>query len=535
MRPNILQICLVLGVALLTFACNLKKVDDGGGNSCSNGPTANFTVDQTTGPAPLSVSFTNASTNATSYQWSFRDGGTSTDLSPSHTFVTAGNYEVFVIAIGSGSCRDTFYRTITVTGMVSNPPLAQFTVNGGGGVAPCTISFVNASQNASSFTWDFGDGSTSSDASPSHTYQTGGNFVAKLLVTSTTGVTDDTTVVVNVRKGFRKTYDPGANPAYIIASSQLPNGNYQVFYNENGYKSLILDREGNNATSVTPFSFGSNWTFLEGKPSADGGMVLVGYNWATNNAIAAAISPSQGVLWQHEFAFGGTAVRSYGYGVAILPNGETVICGGAEIPGNNTIGYARLSSLGNFLTNTIVEDVQTQGLTAYSVARKNDGNLLLATDDGFQAKFVTINTNGAFQTLTQYSGISNLRRMEPLGNDRFAVRASGQGQSFLDIVNASGQFIFYIDNSALNIIHYQPAEDANLVLVRQEDGIRITKANSTNGAGIWDKKITETGGTLQPFHLLRCVGDGFLVSGNIGLGTQTDMYFAKTDANGDWE
>ncbi len=522
-------------LALLVGACNLKKIDDGGSNACANGPTANFTVNQSTGPAPLAVSFTNASTSATSYLWSFRDGGTDSQASPNHTFGAAGNYEVFLVAIGTGGCRDTFFRTITVTGTVTNPPVASFSVSGSNCVAPCAISFTNTSQNAATANWDFGDGSTSTENSPNHAFQTGGNFTVKLTVANAAGATDDTTIVVNVRKGFKKIVDTGTDPAYPTVTSQLANGNYHVFYFDNSYKSLLLDRDGGNATNITSFSFNTSWSFQEGKPTPDGGMVLVGYNWATNNAVAAAISPAQGVLWQHEFAFGGTATRSLGYGVEVLPNGEIVICGSAETPGNNTIGFARISALGNFLTNTIVADVQTQGLTAFSVARKSDGNLLLATDDTSLAYLVTVNTNGIFQSIAQYPGISNLRKMVALGNDRFALLVAGQGQSFLDIINASGQLAFYVPNSSLNIEHYQAAADGGVVIVRQEDGIRITKTNGSNGAIIWDKKATETGGTLRPILLLRCVGDGFIVSGNINTGAQTDLYFVKTDANGDWE
>jgi PKD repeat protein len=60
------------------------------------------------------VSFTNTSSGATSYQWNFGDGGTSTATNPTHSYSTAGNYTITLIAINDCFCKDTFQSTITV-------------------------------------------------------------------------------------------------------------------------------------------------------------------------------------------------------------------------------------------------------------------------------------------------------------------------------------------------------------------------------------------------------------------------------------
>jgi len=58
-------------------------------------PVGNFTADITSGEAPLTVNFTDQSTNnPTSWQWDFGDGGSSAEQNPSHTYSTDGTYTV---------------------------------------------------------------------------------------------------------------------------------------------------------------------------------------------------------------------------------------------------------------------------------------------------------------------------------------------------------------------------------------------------------------------------------------------------------
>lgn len=63
-----------------------------------------------------------------------------------------------------------------------NTPIAGFTYTGNDGPAPVTIRFYNTSSNADQFEWDFGDGYTSTDHDPSHTYHNSTNEVKTFLV-----------------------------------------------------------------------------------------------------------------------------------------------------------------------------------------------------------------------------------------------------------------------------------------------------------------------------------------------------------------
>lgn len=60
-------------------------------------------------------------------------------------------------------------------------PTAAFFVANNGCVAPCEMVFMNCSQGAESYLWDFGDGITSTETNPRHTYNFVGNFTVRLI------------------------------------------------------------------------------------------------------------------------------------------------------------------------------------------------------------------------------------------------------------------------------------------------------------------------------------------------------------------
>ncbi len=90
----------------------------GGGGE--NPPVADFTGSPTTGDAPLTVNFTDLSSNdPTSWSWDFGDGGTSTAQNPSHEYTAAGKYTVQLTATnayGSDTETKTDYITVTEAG-----------------------------------------------------------------------------------------------------------------------------------------------------------------------------------------------------------------------------------------------------------------------------------------------------------------------------------------------------------------------------------------------------------------------------------
>src|SRR5690606_11223527 len=123
-------------------------------------PVSAFTADPVTGCSPMNVSFTNSSTGASNYVWSFGDGANSNTPDPTHTYLNPGSadsvYTAMLVASTASGCSDTAVATITVAPTV----LAMFTHDAIPGCAPLAVNFINNSAGGTSFMWDFGDGNT---------------------------------------------------------------------------------------------------------------------------------------------------------------------------------------------------------------------------------------------------------------------------------------------------------------------------------------------------------------------------------------
>lgn len=114
------------------------------------------------------------------YAWDFGDGNT-TSCSGCNTqnrpYTTAGVYNASVIITANSGCKDTAYNTVYIDAKpTANFSGAPLTICPGG-----TVSFTNSSTGASSYTWDFDDGSTSSATNPSHGYVSYGTYDVTLI------------------------------------------------------------------------------------------------------------------------------------------------------------------------------------------------------------------------------------------------------------------------------------------------------------------------------------------------------------------
>ena len=153
-------------------------------------PVADFNATPTSGEAPVTVNFTDASTGSvTSYSWNFGDGSGSSSQNPSHTYTAAGSYTVTLMVTGpGGSDSATCGSCITVTDPVPDAPVADFNATPTSGEAPVTVDFTDASTGSvTSYSWDFGDGSGSTSQNPSHTYTAAGSYTVTLTVTGPGG------------------------------------------------------------------------------------------------------------------------------------------------------------------------------------------------------------------------------------------------------------------------------------------------------------------------------------------------------------
>jgi len=156
-------------------------------------PVAEFTATPTSGNAPLFVQFTDqSSNNPTSWKWEYRKGTGgwtqfSTEQHPSYTFTAIGTYGIrLTVANAAGSHAQTRAQYITVTPL--RKPIALFSQDKVAGRVPLTVSFTDRSLfNPTEYLWTFGDGTTSEEKSPVHTYTRTGIFTVQLKASNAAG------------------------------------------------------------------------------------------------------------------------------------------------------------------------------------------------------------------------------------------------------------------------------------------------------------------------------------------------------------
>jgi PKD repeat protein len=157
-------------------------------------PKANFSSNVSEGYVPLTVQFTDLSVNVTSWNWNFGDGNTSTQQNPTHTYYTAGTYTVNLTGNNSNGI-DSKLATINAI-VVPILPDANFSTNVSEGYAPLTVQFTDLSTNTTSWNWDFGDGNTSIQQNPTHTYYTVGTYTVNLTGSNSNGTDSKLSTIV---------------------------------------------------------------------------------------------------------------------------------------------------------------------------------------------------------------------------------------------------------------------------------------------------------------------------------------------------
>jgi PKD repeat protein len=152
-------------------------------------PIARFTASPTAGKVPLTVYFTDLSTGSpTSWAWDFGDNTTSNLRNPVHTYTVHGTYTVRLLASnsGGGNMEAKIYY-ITVNPAYA-PPGASFSADRPTMAQPFTVQFLDRSTGPpTGWSWNFGDGGTSDEQNPVHTYPGPGTFIVTLDVSNPAG------------------------------------------------------------------------------------------------------------------------------------------------------------------------------------------------------------------------------------------------------------------------------------------------------------------------------------------------------------
>lgn len=152
---------------------------------------ADFTTIISEGCAPLTVGFTDASSsNVTNWEWTFEGGtpGTSNVQNPIIIYNEAGTFDVTLI-VSNAQSTDTIVKKDYIN--IQDVPVIDFNAL----IDSLEVDFQNNTTGATSYLWDFGDGGSSTDQNPTHTYAGDGMYTVVLTATNSCGTSVDSTVI----------------------------------------------------------------------------------------------------------------------------------------------------------------------------------------------------------------------------------------------------------------------------------------------------------------------------------------------------
>jgi PKD repeat protein len=180
MKNNFMKITRYVYFILLLAPLLITSCDD---DAVPPQSAAVFTASATTAKVDEEIQFTNTSTNATAFRWSFGDGTTSKEVSPKKAYEASGKFLVSLVSTGEGGS--------TISNMeVTIVPDAAFEIENADDLfALSPVQFTNTSKGATSYEWSFGtaDNNTSTDESPEFSYLAPGTYTVTLTAISAFG------------------------------------------------------------------------------------------------------------------------------------------------------------------------------------------------------------------------------------------------------------------------------------------------------------------------------------------------------------
>lgn len=234
----------------------------------------NFVPSINSGCSPLQVTFTNTSpAGSNNCTWTFSDGGTATGCgNVTHTFFNPGCYDVTLSLTDAAGCSG--QATVPNIVCVLPDPIAQFEVN------PYIMTMsdpdaamINTSVNATSYTWDFGDGSAQTSIfEPHHTFPADepGNYNIMLVAMNEGGCVDTAYVIVIIEEELifyvPNTFTPDGDEFNEVFGPVFTSG-----FDPYDYTLLIFDRWGEIIFESHDARIGWPGTYGEGNPIVQDG------------------------------------------------------------------------------------------------------------------------------------------------------------------------------------------------------------------------------------------------------------------------
>ncbi|MEM8486623.1 MAG: FG-GAP-like repeat-containing protein [Bacteroidota bacterium] len=344
----------------LTVSLTGEATTVGGNDS----PVADFTFAAT----DLDVSFTDASTDSdgsiVSWSWDFGDGNTSTGQNPDITYAASGTYTVSLTVTDDLGATGSSSQDVTVSDG-NAVPTASFTSAENDLEVTFTDGSTDSDGTIASWSWDFGDGNTSTDQNPVHTYAAYGTYTVALTVTDDGGATGSASASVTLT-------DPNAGGAFIEADGMV------VMEAENFHTQI--DRSGQTWAASTDDAGFSGASAMIASP--DDGIIIDSDVTTTSPELSYDLDISTTgdyIIWVRMWA-PDAGSNSVHVGVDGAIDGQSK---GIQSPDLSEWVWLRLARGGNTLEQTI----STAGSHTFNLWMREDGTsvdkIVMTTDAGF--------------------------------------------------------------------------------------------------------------------------------------------------------
>jgi gliding motility-associated-like protein len=357
-------------------------------------PVAAFTADGVChgGASQFNNTSTVATGSIATSFWNFGDGNSSAQLNALYAYANPGTYTVSLVTGTSQGCTDTLYGSVTVFEKAV-PSFIAFPVCEG-----ATTQFINTSSaqnaNISDYTWDFGDGTGSSDQQPVHLYSAPGVYNVKLTVGTDANCIDsvEQQVVVHARPLANVTVTPVCEGAPVtFINNSTPNGGGPIlsyFWNfgngvYSGMQQPVYTYPGNgnfNVSLIVGSVFGCTDTFQT--------------NALVHGAPVASFTATSGCMGTStQFTFSGSSNA-----VAFDWNFGDMTLGVGANPGHNytSVGSYNVSMIATSASGCRDTSVQSVNVFPVPVANFFSANVCLQNQMVF-TDLSSVNGGGAFQ------------------------------------------------------------------------------------------------------------------------------------------